>query len=471
MTQPKTTLVSAVVLLEQQPNSVSYLKAVSPCDFNFANDLTLIVNNAFPPKIQKKPKNNSLKRTLSKGLPKNKSSGNKIYAFNIRDYYCFNWVISRAEMHYALIIMTKLKVPGLFFKFLEELNDDFISNYGSDSADEKNNNNSGSGGNKSRNNSNEGNSMNGLSGNSNDKIFDPLLLLDYTFSLVSSWKWQNNSSILVHYPTKTYHVELNDDAYCYSDFDPFKYFKDGDEMIAIWKSILTGSGLRIICDDPEALSRSVFAVCSLINPLVFKDPILITFNPEDERFQSINSYFIVATPSNVDVESLRTFECVVEANYNGLNNDNSSKKDQFRIKTNKIIDITIFLMDRMLRKSPYNDIIEGPYMTDDAESLFSEKHRKTRILRAEEFRLVEKTQTMQVYRRQIAFRSAFRQNILSMTPEEAIEGLSLQHLKILERRLEDLKVKYMNDKHLVTVLRAHIKLIKKSLSQYEKTTS
>ena len=90
-----------LVLCEQRPGSMTYLKACNPSNYNFTNDLGIIINNAFPP---------------------NKPQSNLIYSFTTYNLYAFNLVIVLPDILYSIIFLTKHKIPNVYISFLQELN-------------------------------------------------------------------------------------------------------------------------------------------------------------------------------------------------------------------------------------------------------------------------------------------------------------------------------------------------------------
>lgn len=411
MTSRKRPFLAGLILCEQRPGSITYLKACNPPNFNFSNDLGIIVNNAFPP---------------------TKPETNIVYAFNTQSYICFDLVIVLPDILYSIILLTRIKMPNVYISFLQELNKTF-SLIGNDS-------------------------------------FDPLPLFDYTYSLLCSWKWVSQTKFFAQYPDDAYYIEIDNDSFCYASFDPLAFFQGSDTLIEIWKSVITGAGLHIICDDPEVLSSATFAAQSIVSPLLYRDQVLITFNPEDERFKDIDNYCIVATTPNVDLTPIRNFKYTVEAKKTSINlNSSSSKKlrEEIKAKTKRVVEINVFMMDRMLRKNPFNDLLEGPYMTDDADPLFEpKKNKKMPILLPNEYRMVETTETFRNYRRKIMYRNTFRQYFLSIKPEEALNQQSLQHLKVLESKFKELENIFSNDIHFISVLRVHMSITKKLLTKF-----
>lgn len=412
----KRPFLSSLILCEQRPGSITYLKVCNPPNFNFSNELGIIINNAFPPI---------------------KPESNTVYAFTTQRFYCYNLVIVLPDILYSIIMLTKLKLPNVYFSFLQELNTTFT-----------------------------------LIGNDS---FDPLPLFDYTYSLLCSWKWVSQSKFFAQYPDEAYYIEVDNDAYSLSSFDPLSYFQGPDSIKDVWRAVITGAGLHIICEDPETLSYATFAAQAIISPLIFKDQILITFNPEDERFKDIDIYSIVATTPNVDLTSVRNFKYTVEARKTGVNLSSSSSKklrEDIRAKTKRVVEINVFMMDRMLRKNPFNDLLEGPYMTDDADPLFEpKKNKKMPLLLPDEYRMVETTETFRHYRRKIMYRNTFRQYFLSIKPEEALSQQSLQHLKVLEAKFKELENIFANDIHFVSVLRVHMAITKKHLSKFSSSST
>lgn len=410
MASRKYPFLAGLILCEQRPGAITYLKACNPPNFNFSNELGIVIFNAFPP---------------------TKPESNIVYTFTTEKFICFNLVIVLPDILYSIILLTKLRMPNVYISFLQELNKTF-SLIGKES-------------------------------------FDPLPLFDYTFSLLRSWKWVNQSKFFAQYPDGAYYIEIDNDSFCLASFDPLAYFQGPDAIKEVWKAVITGSGLHIVCDDPEVLSGATFAAQSIVSPLMFQDQILITFNPEDERFKDIDAYSIVATTSNVDLSSNRTFKYTVEAKKTTTNLTSSSSKklrDDIKAKTRRVVEINVFMMDRMLRKNPFNDLLEGPYMTDDADPLFEpKKNKKMPILLPDEYRMVETTETFRAYRRKIMYRNTFRQYFLSMKPEEALNQQSLQHLKVLEQKFKELESIFANDIHFISVLRVHMSITKKLLGK------
>ncbi|OHT13295.1 hypothetical protein TRFO_16625 [Tritrichomonas foetus] len=395
---------SAMVLCEQTSDSLTYLKAVNPADFDFENDLDIIINNAFY-SIERMP--------------------DLIYSFVAREYFCYNWVLEGGDSLHSIIILSRLNIPSLYFTFFNTLREE-------------------------------------LPKNKNE--VDPLVIFDYAYSLITSWKWVARYKVLVHYPKNTCYLELNKNTIFFPEFNPYKYFqfKEVDEM---WKALLTGSGLHIVAENPEILSAATYAACSLLDPIQFLEKVLITMNPDDERLQHTNDYGIISTTPNVEIDSLRNIGLAVEAKLLNPGFDIEAARNDLQSKTCSIIDVLVSLMDRVLRTNPYNDILEAPYITDDLENLFdmSKENSKFRILPPIAFRKMEYTKSIASYRRGILFRSSFRHNFLSMKPEEALRGMSKQHLMVISNQLDKLAKKFETDKHFVSVINVHKKIIKKSL--------
>ncbi|OHS97000.1 hypothetical protein TRFO_36860 [Tritrichomonas foetus] len=399
----------ALILLEHKPKSVTFLKTVSPEDFNFDNDLRIIIDNGFR-------------------LNDNKTSIK--YAFTTKNHWAFTWNFKGdKENYYSIIILTIYNLPSLYFSFFEEIQTETSSNL---------------------------------------IDFDSLVFVDFIYSLLLSWKLINHNTILVNFPTSTKYVKLDIATVCFTHINAFQYFQH-DEITQIWRTLLTGSGLLIICDDPEILSSAVFAACSLIYPVEFRDRILITMNEEDERLLNLQFYSIVATTSNVEVNKIRNFGCITNVIQKNEFVESGVLKEKVLQKTLKVLEILVFLMDRILLINPYNDVLEGPYVTDDFEDIFKMKDdkRKYKTLPPDAFRQIEKTKTMIFYRRKIVFRSTFRNSFLSINPETALCGMSHQHLLLIYQKLDLLGKKFSSDKHFMSVINIHRKVIKKYLLKFK----
>lgn len=404
MSIPTMSPFDAVILFEQEPGNVSFLKACNPDDFDFSEEMDILVHNAFP-----------------NASP----TGDKIYVFTCNNYFCYTWLVILPKTWYSIVILSKLKVPSVFITFLNELEKEFTRNVA--------------------------------------LPFDPLPTLDYTYSLLKSWKWVDKSVILAHLPDSSYNVTFDNKSFCFQEYNPLDFFPK-KEIVLIWKTLMTGTGLHIIADF-DYLYEVTFAAVSLSSPLIYKDLILITQNPEDERFQHIEDYAVVATTPDIDL-SFYQFNYTIEAQNKPLNSKSpKATRDEFTAKNHKMLDVSVFMMDRILRNQPYNDLLNGPFITDDAEELFNSKKRKTPLLNADCFRLIENTRTFRNYRKKVTFRPTFRQYMLSNKPIDVLKALSLQHLKIIESVLPDIEKRYQNDKHFLSVLALHQAAVKKLLGK------
>ena len=396
---------NAMILLEQQPNSMSFLKACNPADFNFEDDLDIIVSSGFSP---------------------NSIDPNLIYSFVSREYFCYTWVFSNGESLYSIIILSKLNLPAIYYSFFRSLRNELPKD---------------------------------------QKEIDPLIQFDFAYSLITHWKWTSQTKILAHLPQEVASIELDNTTMLFKEFNPYYFFSQSD-IDEIWKLILVGRVVHITSDNPEILSRAVYSACNMISPIPFRDNFLITLNPDDERLQHLERFAIIATPTNVEIDSLKMIGTNFEAKAMNINSDvANSLRDDLNRRTSNVLEVLVGMMDRVLRTNPYNDILGKPYITDDIEQVFDlhKDNSKYKILPPSAFREMEHTKSIMLYRKMILYRSSFRNFFLSMNPEKVLKGMSKQHLKIISDQLVNLEKKFSNDKHFISVINAHKKVIKKLL--------
>ncbi|KAH0794588.1 hypothetical protein GPJ56_001613 [Histomonas meleagridis] len=352
-------------------------------------------------------------------FPSNTEITDAVYAFTVpKDRLCYSWVFVYEEKHYSIVYVTHKFIPKLYFDFIQ----DAINSY-------------------------------------ND--CNPKERFALSFSLIQSWRFNKPTNILtMNSPSKlNQEIYLQSKYLCFEDFDPLEIFPYSN-LVDLWKALITGAGVMIISDTPEDLSYGVFAAISLLSPLQYLDPILITTSNQDPRLKHCEDYSIVGITSNINNVSSRKYGITIIAKRkSGKSLDETV--ENIRKKSRLLAEFMIYMMDSALVADPFNDILENTFTDTDTTEFIGKYNTGDIVITDEDVKKFACTNTIKKWRSSIIFRKSFRNNFLGREPLEVLKGKPKSKLLEIKEKLPLIQKKFEKDEHVLAVLKTYKRNIRK----------
>ena len=393
-------LVDGLCLMEVNMEKViRNLYYFQPSSFPLNEEIQYLVMNCVPP------------------VPKSNPS---FYCFSMLKYTGYAMFFEYKSNYYSLVLLSNFLYPSIFFEFLRD-------------------------------------SQELISSKENLEQY-----VDDLWSILQNWILTDEEKTKLQFPSQVKVKKLNNEKHFFEEYDPYMIFPDYDSFQAIWKALLIGAPVLVVCNDEQSLTNGVFAILSLIMPYKYEGSILIAYDEHDPRLAHASDYPVVGILKSQKQFAVGKFAVTIEEgpiDENMLEEFPSMREDIFCQTRNQRI-VHLYLMDRVLLVQPYNDILGGPFVND---KLDEEMKPKTNCLNAMELRLFERTETAIRWREKIIFRDAFRNAFLSVPAEDALNGLSDSHLRHVKEFLEKQIVERKGDEHMKSIMKKHLKIINKRL--------
>ena len=393
-------LVDAICLMEVNLEKViRNLYYFQPSTFPLNEEIQYLVLNCVPPSPISKP---------------------SLYCFSMLKYTGYAMFFEFSNNFYSVVILSNFLYPTLFFEFLTE-------------------------------------SYKLLTAKDNLEEY-----INELWKILQNWILTEDERISLQFPFDVRQKMLNNDKHFFEEFNPYLIFPDFDQFQSIWKALLIGAPVLVVCNDEQKLTDGVFAILSLIMPYKYEGSILIAFDEHDPRLKHASDYPVVGVLKSQKQFAQGKFAVIIEegtVDKTQILDYNAMREDLFNQTRNQRI-VHLYLMDRVLLVNPYNDVLEGPFVND---KLDEEMRPKTNCLSATELRQFERTETAIRWREKILFRDAFRNAFLSVPAEDALNGLSQSHLKHVKQFLEKQIIERKGDTHIVSIMKKHLKIINKKL--------
>jgi hypothetical protein len=331
-----------------------------------------------------------------------------VFCFNTPSSNCFSWAFIYQSKPSAIVIATSSFYPSLFIEFLTAVSDSFADSGGQS---------------------------------------DPLCRFGFVQSLLLSWSSPNAKSLIVTYPLASFTIDLAVLRVANTSFGLAPVLPHVEE---IWRSLITGESILIIGSTPGIATATALAALSLLGPLPYKDLILLYTEQADPRFHELCRYKLVAT-TDEDFVKL-PFRTVIYANQ-ASSEPVGNVLAEYGAKSCRYYGTLLGLMDFKLMTNPYFDILELPinvreFLTapDVDPELLSE---------------IQHTATFRKWRLKKSARDQSRAAFLSVTPDDAIEMMSPTQYRKAFGHVRTVAKLYQADRHLVSVLRIHMRILKR----------
>lgn len=353
-----------------------------------------------------------------------------IYSFNVGSTFYHSLLFLYKEDAYAIVISTRRPYASLLQSFLKEVKAQFLLM----------------------------------------EIPEPLNSYAYVTSMLSSWPRGAVESAVLTFPTSSLAITFDITHFSYMQYDPSRFFSESD-YIKIWRCLLTGSPILIICPTADVACKSCFAAFSLITPLLYDDKCCLWLQKSDPRYQQIlagdTSYKIVAT-SYSEVAEKGKFSLILHV-------DKSKKASQMEVSihdqmsklTTKVLKMIIGELDMILSIDAYADFVEKKFATEHFREILNEFGTPD-MPKFEDFQLFENTETFKRWRKAQALREGLRGALLSYSPANNFKERSNEELMKIIEGIESIKVKFWNDAHVMAVLKTHENRVEKLLKKRTK---
>lgn len=248
----------------------------------------------------------------------------------------------------------------------------------------------------------------------------------------------------------------------FSDYDAFFTFPATTKIPTAWKTLLVGDPIKVLAKNEIELTRAVFAIMRIIQPYKFVGNILVCLNQHDPRLLHATDYPIVGALWQFSKSAKGNFKLTMPAG-RVLPDSNVYMERALREKAEKMKEIHLYLLDREIFLNPYNDILEGAFIKPSLATEFKSYQRQG-LLSPQELERFSKTHTAIRFREINTLREAFRNAILSVPAEEFIPKLTIDEATRILAFINEKRSTFEKDYHLYSVLKKHVKLLKKNIA-------
>jgi hypothetical protein len=245
----------------------------------------------------------------------------------------------------------------------------------------------------------------------------------------------------------------------FQDFSLKTWLGARTDLARIWRALVRNTGILIVGNSPETVSNAVFAVISIIGPLIYREPFLVYTRLGDPRFSEVvdgsTHWKIVGTTNFLALQRCKQFSVVIKLpDIAKLVND-ETERGLFVRKTSKLLESCQRAINRRIKRDPYVELLGEPMVGQESEkSDLKDENAVTRVL-------FYSTLTFAGWRRGLVLRDEYRSGFLSISPEKIVVGRSYETLVRMEACLCELDKMFVNDEHLLAVLRRHLHLVRK----------
>ena len=346
------------------------------------------------------------------------------YSFSLQNYTGFAVFFEACKVTFSLVIISQYLFPSLFFEYLHEALKFVLE--------------------------------------SNDSIEKSV---DYFWEQLSQWTISHREKTPLPFPYDIRTKKLNDNSCAFEMYDPWTVFPNHMKFQNIWRALIICASVKVIGEDEEMLTKAVFSILSLIKPYKYEGKALIILNSHDQRLSEASKFPVFGVLKRLTQSAIGDFTCiitqssVIEGDYEHLRRDQYERMERLQI-------VHLYLMDRVLIKNPYNDLLELPYIFDSLEEELRPKDNPG-FLTAKELKLFEKTETAKWFRQRNILRDEFRNSLLSVSANEFLPLQSPEQLEKIKFLIKKLRVIYQKDAHMMSVLKTHMKLVKKQIDNHE----
>ena len=351
---------------------------------------------------------------------------NIIFSFNVSNLYYHSYLFNFLNDFYEIIISTRRPFSYIFQSFLKKIKKLF---------------------------------------NSSKIPTDPISRFTYISSLLSSWPKYSLENVILNFPESSLVINFDYSHFSFLQYDPLIYFQPQD-CIKLWKSLFIGLPILILAPSADIASKVCFSIFSLLSPLLFTDDHIIWLRESDPRYKQIinneTNFKLICTNLN-NLSELPYFKTIIKVN-NELNNTDQSIRDLLLKLNAKILKVITAELDYLLTLEVYSDFIYKPFVTNHFKFFLNEININD-FPTFEEFLLFEKTHTFKTWRKTQRFRSSLRNFLLSYIPKNKFKDFNLNELKNINKGIEIIKTKFINDAHVQAVLTSHEKRVKHRINK------
>ncbi|EAY20793.1 hypothetical protein TVAG_391770 [Trichomonas vaginalis G3] len=355
-----------------------------------------------------------------------------IYSFNGKTTYFHSLIFLYNHQVYAIIMATRRPFASLLTTFLKQIKEQFMLS----------------------------------------SIPEPNNAFTYVTSIISSWPRGAVESAVLTFPTSSLAINFDYSQFSYTQYNPKRYFLV-EEAMRMWKALIIGDPILIICPTADIASKACFAAFSLISPLLFDDASILWLHESDSRYNEILSgttqYKVVASPSEKLAKYCHQFKVVVHVPEIKKQSTDINIHEKTNKITTKVLKMILGELEMLLSIDPYSDFVERKFATDHFNMMIKE-FGKGDGMTIEDYAKFENSETFKHWRRAQALRSNLRDALLSYVPSDNFTKRSQKELLQIMEGIESIKVKYWNDAHVMAVLKKHQSRVEKLIKSNKTET-
>jgi len=341
-----------------------------------------------------------------------------VFAFTAGNYICYSYAFINNDSLFSIVIVSSWRLPSLYFGFLTDSHKYFL------------------------------------------EILDKSTP-EWRFSLIHlslcNWKFITRDVFHVEFITKSFDINTNSNIDSFTQFNPFQYFSKSFPYLLVWKGLLCGKRILVICEDPYKLSHAVFALASLTAPFPYMEDMLISLHPNDSRSKFCdNSTKLVGTTSALMVSTNTSYDYILIPSFSDT--PNNEFYDDWSTRAGKLSQIVVHLSKMCFDDDPYREFLGYNIFSPNVTKFISARTKKS-ILNTIELQLFEKSKTFQEWFSNIRCRPEFRNAFLSIDPDTYYKRFEKSDLDTRKKICQEIQSHFINDKHMVSVIKHHINSI------------
>lgn len=347
-----------------------------------------------------------------------------VYSVNAKPTFYHSLMFMYNHQVYAIVIATRRPFASLLTTFLKQIKEQFLAS----------------------------------------TIPEPHDGFTYVTSIISTWPRGAVESAILTFPTSSLQIQFDYSHFSYVQFNPKRYFAV-EECPKMWKALIVGDPILIICPTADIASKACFAAFSLISPLLFDDQCILWLHESDSRYAELESgstaYKVVASPSE-KLMNCHQFKVIINLTDMKKPSHDINIQEEMQKMTTKLLKMILGELDMLLGIDAYSDFVEKKFATDHFNQMIKEFGKGDNIT-INDYSRFEESETFKRWRKSQAMRSNLRDALLSYVPEDNFKNRTHKELLQIMEGIESIKVKFWNDAHVMAVLKHHQKLVEKLL--------
>ncbi|EAY14468.1 hypothetical protein TVAG_426620 [Trichomonas vaginalis G3] len=391
-------LFESVFLIEVRQPDIINLEAMHPQDHELSDEM-LYLSSATTPLIP---------------LPETSF----VYTFNMKQLYCHTIYFFQSGVSYEIIIFSATSYCKIFREFLDQALHHF-----------------------------------------KEKIATARERYQYVLDYLLKWKNEIDSEkITLQFPNGDVEFTLPDER-CFEGYNPSKYF-NLQQVKDIWRALLADEPILIVAPDAEVGSYACLSALSLSKPIEYKGSFILWLRETDPRFIDLvnnKSEVKIVASSNPNLSNLNYFKVII--NVDKVRDDSAASKYAYTELPDRMADILsvcVSVMDHYLNYNPWADLLNDPLKQKVVKSY--RKLLTKPSISVDDYLKFSRSKTFEYFRYRNLNRDTWREAILSGDPNCLTKIQNPEDLLKIISYSKEQKKKYVNDKHVFSVLNQHLKI-------------